>query len=189
LESLTKVASFSSKLGIGILEAAIEGVIEGGLKLLGPEKLRLMVDNHWFIMESIFFCAYNVPIETYAKMSKEEIAKAEKVRISLAKSVLPVVGMAKRVASMFPPKAVEAKVTPQWLITRGEKRFPELVEVWRNSGGKGEKWLQEQADEIVGFLTGRLVYSPWHRKMVPPAVLKQVIEAQQVEKKVGAASG
>jgi hypothetical protein len=185
LESLGKVASFSSKLGIGILEAAVEGLVEGGLKVLGPEKLRLMVDNHWFLMESIFFCAYNIPVEAYAKMSKEEVLKAEKVRISLAKSILPVVGMTKRVASMFPPKAVEAKITPKWLIVRGEKRFPELVEVWRNSGGKGEKWLQEQADEIVGFLTGRLVYSPWHRKMVSPDVLKQAIEAQQVEKQVG----
>jgi hypothetical protein len=185
LESLGKVASLSGKLGISVLEAAVEGLVEGGLKLLGPEKLRLMVENHWFIMESIFYCAYNVPVEGYAKMSREEVAKAEKVRAALVRSVLPVVGMARRVAGMFPPKAVEAKVTPQWLIARGEKRFPELVEVWRNSGGEGEKWLKEQADEIVGFLTGRLVYSPWHRKMVPPAVLKQVVEAQQAGKKVG----
>jgi len=177
MESLGRVAQFSSKLGVVLLESAVEGLVEGGLKVLGPEKVRLMVDNNWFLMESIFCCAYNVPVEAYAKMTKEEVLKAEQVRVSLAKVVLPVVGMAKRVAGMFPSKAVEEKVTPKWLIARGEKRFPELVEVWRSSGDGGEKWLEDQAKELVDYLTGKTVYSPWHRKMVSPEILKKTVEA------------
>jgi hypothetical protein len=67
---------------------------------------------------------------------------------------------------MFPPEEIARKVTPDWLISRGEKMYPEVVEVWRGSGERGEKWLKTQAQELVNYLTGRIVYDVAQGRMV-----------------------
>ena len=91
---------------------------------------------------------------------------AERMRRSLVKTVLPVLGLARTVASRFPASAIESKVTPEWLIEKGKKRFPELIAVIEKYGERGRKWLQRQSQEIVLYLTGRLVYDVKSGRMV-----------------------
>ena len=182
METLARTGRVSTKLGIKLLEAVVEGLVEGALNVLGPEKAQLLVDNDWYIIETMFYASTNIPVEGYKKMKPEEIQKAEQMRKALAKTVLPVLGMAKFVASKFPVEAVEAKVTPEWLIKRGEERFPEIVKVWKDTEEKGEQWLEKQAAEIVGYLTGRIIYSPQQRIMVPIEELKHVAEAAALQR-------
>jgi hypothetical protein len=130
------------------------------LTVMGPERLSLFIENDWNILESVFHGLYRPPIEAYQKMTLQEIAKAERVRRNLARTVLPVIGMARRIAASFPDSTVEAKVTGDWLITKGEKYFPEIVDVIKQHGDKGKAWVEKQAEEIRQFLTGKIVFHP-----------------------------
>lgn len=116
-------------------------------------------------------------------MSSEDVHKTEMIRISLARGVLPVLGMTKLVASKFPASAVEMKVTPEWLIKRGEKRFPEIVEVWKETNEKGKVWLEKQSREIIDYLTGQIIYSPQLGKMVAVKDLKPVIKEATLQQR------
>lgn len=178
MEPLGRAVRFSTRLAITVLEASLEGLIEGFLKILGPEKAWILIDKDWYLIRSVFYCAYNVPLETYQDMSAEEIQTAERLRISMAKTVLPVLGWTKFIASKFPVEAVEGKVTPEWLLKRGKQRFPELVKVWEESGEKGDRWLKNQCQEIIDYVTGRTVYNPVLKGMVSIEQLRSSIREQ-----------
>jgi hypothetical protein len=149
-----------------MLEAAVEGLVDGVLKVLGPERAKLLIDNDWYLVESIFYGACSVPIDEYVKMQPEEVLQGERYRVGVARVALPILGWSRNIARMFPPKEIERKVTPEWLIARGERQYPELLKVWRDSGEKGDRWLAGQSRELVNFLTGRIVYDVAQRKMV-----------------------
>jgi hypothetical protein len=127
---------------------------------MGPERLSLFIENDWNILGGVFYGLYRPPIEAYQKMTLQEIAKAERVRQNLAHTVLPVIGMARRIAASFPASTVEAKVTADWLIEKGEKYFPEVVAIIKQHGDKGKAWVEKQAEEIRQFLTGKIVFYP-----------------------------
>ena len=91
-------------------------------------------------------------------ISPQRRERLEAMRLTIGKSVLPVMGMIRTFASRFPEEAVRDKVTPEWLMRRGKGSFPEIVEVWRRNGDKGYAWLSRQAEEIVDYVTGRLVW-------------------------------
>lgn len=157
-------------------------MIDGAINVLGSEKAQLLIDNDWFLLESIFWGATSVPVEGYKKMKPEDVEKAEGMRQAVAKTVLPALAMARFVASKFPVEAVEGKVTPEWLIKRGEKRFPEIVKVWKNTGEKGEQWLEKQTSEIVDYLTGRTVYVPGRGLLSAKEVKKLVAERAALQR-------
>lgn len=155
-----------SKLGIAILEGSLEGAISGAVKAIGAENLGILVDNNWFIIESIFYSIRHPPVEVYKQLNPKEVPKLEQIRGTLTKTVLPLLGMVKFVASKFPPSAIEYKVTPEWLLKRGRKRFPTLVRVVEKRGEKGQEWMKSQCREIVLFATGRLVWDDSSKTMI-----------------------
>jgi len=157
---------FSGKLGLKLLEASLEGLIQGLLKCISAERLGMFIENNWTILESIFYNLNRVPTDAYAKLTPKEVAMAERIRRGMTRTVLPVLGMARTVASKFPPSAVESKVTPDWLLEKGRKRFPELVAVIEKHGERGRRWLRNQAIEIREYLTGKIVFDPEKGKMV-----------------------
>jgi len=157
---------FSGKLGIKLLEGSLEGLIQGLLKCISAERLSILIENNWTILESIFYNLNRVPTDAYAKLTPKEAAMVERIRRGMTRTVLPVLGMARTVASKFPPSAVESKVTPDWLLEKGRKRFPELVAVVEKHGERGRQWLERQSKEIALYLTGRLVYDARSGKMV-----------------------
>ena len=145
------------------------------LRVLGPDKLQLLIDNDWYLIESIFYGAYTASLEESARRGgspsspstqPEEVSQGERYMVGVAKVALPLLNWARSIASMFPPDAVSRKVTSEWLISRGEKHYPEVVAVWRGSGERGERWLKVQAKEIVDYLIGRVAYDVNQRKMV-----------------------
>jgi len=142
---------------------------------MGAERLSLFIENDWNILGSAFYGLYRPPINAYKKMTPEEIARAERVRLNLARTVLPVIGMARRVAANFPASTVEAKVTGEWLMEKGEKYFPEIVAVIKQHGDKGRAWVEKQADELRQFLTGKIVYHPQRLCFVKVEELKAEI--------------
>lgn len=126
-----------------------------------------MVDHGYLVIESMYFAIRHPPAEYYEKMDPEEAKKVERTRMFGEKVGLPLLGMMCAVARQFPYKAVEEKVTPEWLKRRGREKFPELVEVLEEKGPAGEKWLQAQCREIVQFATGNIVWSDAQETMVP----------------------
>jgi hypothetical protein len=142
---------------------------------MGPERLSLFIENDWNILGGVFYGLYRPPIKAYQKMTLQEIAKAERVRQNLAHTVLPVIGMARSIAASFPAKTVEAKVTADWLIEKGEKYFPEIVAIIKQHGDKGRSWVEKQAEEIREFLTGKIVFHPQRLCFVKVEELKAEI--------------
>ena len=168
------------KVGLKILEAAIEGLVKGVLNLMGPEKLNMFIENDWNILESIFYGLCRSPSEVYKNMSPEEVSKTERIRHNLARTVLPIIGMAQKVARSFPPEAVESKVTAEWLMRRGREKFPELIEIVESHGDRGRAWLDRQAKQICDYLTGKIVYHPVKLKFVSRE--EMIIEIQRIKK-------
>ena len=133
-----------------------------------PKYLDHMIDHDYLIIESLYFAIRHPPTaEYYEKMDPKEAKKVEKTRMFGEKVGLPLLGMMRVVARQFPYKAVEGKVTPEWLKRRGREKFPELVKVIEEKGPAGEKWLQAQCREIVQFATGDITWSDVQEKMVP----------------------
>jgi hypothetical protein len=162
---MERAISFIPKLSIAVLEATLEGAIQGAVKALGPKTLDLMIDKNFYIIDAIFYATRHQP--TYPpELSREQVARLEMIRATMSKTVLPLLGMVKFVASKFPPEAVEAKVTPDWLLRRGDQRFPELSERVRAKGERGRWWLEKQAEELRAYATGRAYWSEEERKLV-----------------------
>lgn len=86
--------------------------------------------------------------------------------IQLLGMVLKVLDRVRAFASQYPEKAVREKVTPEWLTRRGEKSFPEIIEVIKANGERGQAWLSRQADEIVKYCLGKLVWDKSSGKVV-----------------------
>jgi hypothetical protein len=178
MEQIERAGRFTGKLGLKLLEGAIEGLIKGLLKVMGVERLSIFIENNWNILGSVFYGLHRPPIEAYRKMTPEEIAKAERVRQNLARTVLPVISMARRIAANFPASTVEAKVTAEWLMEKGEKYFPEIIAVIKQHGDKGKAWVEKQAEEIRQFLTGKIVFHPQKLCFVQVEELKAEIARQ-----------
>lgn len=100
------------------------------------------------------------------ELSQEEVARLEKARAGMTRTVLPLLGMAKTIASKLPRSFIEERLDGGWLMRRANERFPILAERVKAHGEKGEKWLEKQAKEISGFLTGKLLWDDRQRRMV-----------------------
>lgn len=131
-----------------------------------------MIDNDWYIINAIFYASRRQPVYP-AELSEKEVARLEQMRATMMKTVLPLLGMVRFVASKFPPEAVEAKLTPEWFLDKGRKRFPVLVRVVKGKGEKGQRWLERQVEEIRKYCVGKLVWSEKLEKMVDISELKR----------------
>lgn len=124
-----------------------------------------MISRNWFILESLFYAMRYKP-EYPAELSSEEIIRAEGARTGMVKTVLPLLGMAKTIASKLPSSLIEEKLDGAWLMRRAKEKFPVLAERVEVHGEQGEKWLQKQAKEIRWFLMGKLRWDDRRRKLV-----------------------
>lgn len=147
----------------------MEAAVDTMLKAFGPEKINLFIDNEWYIINSIYynFLGYQ---PDYSKMdlSQKELEKAEKVRRSefLKRMVIPALERARWLAAKFPSKIIEEKITPEWLMKKGEENRPVIAEVVKARGEKGRLWLERQCAEFILFFTGRLIWSNEHRRLI-----------------------
>jgi|GEM_PF-7087100 len=174
MENLSRVAGFSGKLGLKVLEGALEGLVRGLLKCFGPERLSMFIANDWNILESFFYGLYRPPLKAYGQMKPQEAERLERFRRSMAETVLPIIGMARTIASRFPAEAVEDKVKADWLLEKCGKCFPELVSVINMHGERGRMWLEAQAKQIRDYLLGRIAYHPGLMRFVKVEKLKAV---------------
>jgi len=168
----------AGRIGLALLEGAIEGAVDGMVKCFGAEKIKLMILNDWYIIASIYFSTTGGLLGREGKLPPEELEKARRIQGFVARTVLPILHMLRSTASRFPAEAVARKINPEWLKTRGREKFPELVEAVEDMGGMGERWLQNQCKEIVDFALGRSVYSPIHRRMITPEDEKEMEELE-----------
>jgi len=135
------------------------------LKCVSPEHLDFMIERDKHIIASTFYAIRHRP--NYPEdLSADQIRRLEAFRAQLARVALPVLGMMRRVASGFPPEVVERQVTPEWLMRRARNQFPMLADVVCMQGKRGQRWLADQAREIVGFATGRLTWDDKVCKLV-----------------------
>lgn len=155
----------------------MEAAISGFLKAISPEYLGLMIDNDYLLIESLFF-ALNPPLQSSGPKgnptkNNEELSpeEADKVMAMGKKVGLPLLGAMRFVASRFPYKVVEEKITPEWMLRRGRGKFPALMDIIEAKGPAGTHWLEKQCDEFVQFATGRLNWSPEKRIMIPVQVV------------------
>jgi hypothetical protein len=138
----------------------VEGLVAGLLRCVGPERLGIMIENDYSVLESLFHAYYGPPPDAYRGLTPEEAARLEAFRRRAARAALSALGVAKAIASRLPPSAVEAKVTADWLLQKGRLKQPRLVEEVERHGERGRMWLEAQARQIVDFLLGRLTYVP-----------------------------
>jgi hypothetical protein len=180
---LERITRFVSKLPTTILEASIEGTISGLLKCISPKDASLLIKHDCYIIESIF-ASRSRPLYESKNLTKEEIEKAERARAVIPwKQIDWLLERVRFIASQYSPEAVERKITPEWLMKKGEKRFPELVREVEKSE-YGWVWLENQAEELKLFVLGRIAWSDSAKRMVPLMVGAWIRpEAEKIEQK------
>lgn len=117
----------------------------------------MLIDRDKYIIELIFNGIYGTAVYP-PYMKKEEIKKVESIR-RLGSAILPIMKMVQGLASRYGEEAVRAKVTPEWIMKRMGEKYPEIVEVWKANGERGQRWLKRQAEEIVNYATGKLIWN------------------------------
>jgi len=132
---------------------------------VGPKGLDLMIENGWTLLDSLFYAIRYRPVYP-EELSPEEVESIESMRMGAAKAVLPVLGIARTIASKLPPDLIEERLDGDWLMRRANERFPILAERIKVHGEKGERWIRKQARELALFLTGKLVWDDSRRKLV-----------------------
>ena len=137
----------------------------GALECIGPKGLDIMIENGWTILDSLFYAMRYQPVYP-SQLSPEEVERLERIRAGATRVVLPILGMAKAIASRLPPDMIMKKLDGDWLMRRANERFPILAERIRMHGEKGRKWLQKQARELALFLTGQLAWDDRKRRLV-----------------------
>jgi hypothetical protein len=155
LEQLGRLASLSSRLSLKVLEATLDGAISGTYRSIGTKGIDALIARGWHVLPSVLYALAKRP-EYPAEFTAEEVERMERMRLNMARIVLPILGVARRVASGFPPEVVEEKVTGKWLLEKLKKKHPEVAEAILRHGEEGLKWLEEEAVIIRLYLTGRI---------------------------------
>jgi len=132
-----------------------------------------MIQHDYYVIESLYYAFHHKPGYEKMKLSKEEVKKAEHHRSLMSRTVMPLLGAVKMVASRFPPQIIREKLTSQWFRSKMSS-FPELIEVLdredkkaqRRDLGKDTTWLENEAEEIRLFVTGRLLWHSELRRMI-----------------------
>jgi len=103
-----RTLSFVGKASARILKSAVERIF---LRLIGPfnaKHLKVMVDNDWYIIESIRYNASRPQADfsgAEGKLSPQEIQALRARERVLLRMALAAMGMAKKTALQFPREA------------------------------------------------------------------------------------
>ena len=171
---MERALRLGGKLLLKTLEASVEGAVQGGIDCIGPKGLDLMIENDWYIIESMFYAMRYRP-DYPEGLTKEEIARLEKARHGMLRAVMPILQLARTVASRLPPELIEQKLDGGWFMRRAKEKFPVLAERVEAHGDKGKKWIENQAREVRDFLLGRLVWDDRERRLVRAEVVKRKV--------------
>jgi hypothetical protein len=143
----------------------VNGLVDGAFRAVGPQGVQLLIDYDKHIIGCIL-SAYNGRQRYPSNLTRAQVAALERLRLGMTRATVAALGLVRYIASKLPEEVVENKVTPEWLLKKGRERFPEVVQVIEANGDRGRAWLKKQCEEIVGFCTGRLVWSDEHDGLV-----------------------
>jgi len=150
---MERTISFLGKASARILKAAVERMF---LKLVAPfnaKHLKVMVDNDWYIIETIRYNA-SVPQGDYSgaegKLTPQEIEAIRMRERILLRMALSAMGMAKKTARQFPREVVEQYLTPEYAFKYFREKRPDLIPILETP--EGYKWLINQIEEVKEWL-------------------------------------
>lgn len=153
------------KLVASVFSAAVEGLVKGVIDCVGIKSIDLMIVNDWSLIEVVLNAIYRKP-EYPPELSEEEVSRLEELRKQVGVFVLPLLGMARMIASKMPEEYIVERLDGGWLMRRIDEKFPELSDEIRKHGARGEEWVDRQARQIAYFFTGKLRYNPREGRIV-----------------------
>lgn len=174
-----RMARLASKMSIGAIRGAFIGTIKGACKLFGPETLGEMIKNNWYVIGGLHYVASGAEIGKKKKLVPEQIEKIRNNQGMVVNTVLPLIEEAKALAIKFPPEEIEKRCSSEWIMEKGEERFPILVKVVKQHKALGRRWLKAQCKEISDYMLGRSIYSPPHEKMITGNDAKEIEEVKK----------
>jgi len=145
-------------------KAAIESLMAKFLSLFNENHLRLMIDNDWYIIESIQWSMRHRP--DYRGVPPDQARWFEARRLYFVKMGFAALGFARSIALMFPRHVVEKYLNAEYALKYFDKNIPWVSKVIREKGDRGRRWLEKQVKEIKDFL-----YQSPNRR-VPPSTLR-----------------
>jgi len=153
---MSRAVSFAGKTVAKIIEGAVTGAIDGVLQLFGPQSFELMIQNDYYIIESILYAAKRRPDYSQVKGLTPEMARrVEARRAFMTKMALGILGMVKSFASRIPRPVLEQYLTPERFEKWMREKYPDLWKVVEKYGEKGKAWLRNEVEkDIKPFLLG-----------------------------------
>ena len=133
----------------------VNGALSGVFRAVGPKGITIMIKRRWHVLPSVLYAASHKP-DYPPELTPEEVAELERFRLTLMKTIIPALGMAKTIASRFPPEVIEQKITAEWILKKLEERHPGIAKAIKDHGEEGMRWLEEEALILRNFLLGRI---------------------------------
>ena len=149
-EKVERDISFIGRLGARVMATVIERSIVALIGAFHDEHLKILMDNNYFIIETVLNASKKRPRYERYGYSEQQIAQLEYKRLTMTKRALGLMGLIRTLASKFP--AFREDLTLENVRGWLQKQRPDLLAVIDSHSNKN--WLQNQVNEILKFFWG-----------------------------------
>lgn len=154
MEKITRIIGKGSAY---IVQALVEGTLDGALDLFGTKGFEIMIDNDFYIIESVLWAAKKEPEFDKIKGITEEqkrIIKAK--RLALVRWALQSLAIARKIALGMPGEVIFKNLTLENVKKWIKEKYPDIWKVIEAKGDKAENWLKKEIlYDLIPFLRGK----------------------------------
>lgn len=149
-EKVERDISFMGRLGARVMATVIERSIVALIGAFHDEHLKILMDNNYFIIETVLNASKKRPRYERYNFSEQQIAQLELKRLTMTKRALGVMGMIRTLTSKFP--AFREELTLENVRGWLQKQRPDLLATI--DAHENKTWLENQIIELQKFFWG-----------------------------------
>ena len=129
-----------------MLAKSLERVIIGLMAPFDAQHLQIMIDNDWYVIESVLWAAKHKP-DYPSELSEEEVKRMETSRDRMTRMAMAALGFARMIASRFPRPLVEEYLNVDYAFKWLKNKRPELLPILETE--EGRRWLENEVERDI----------------------------------------
>jgi len=110
------------------------------------QHLQIMIDNNWYVIESVLWAANQQPNYPH-ELSQEEVEHMEASRERVTRMALAALGFARMITSRFPRPLVEEYLNIEYAFKWLKNKRPELLPILETE--EGRRWLEDEVERDI----------------------------------------
>jgi hypothetical protein len=134
------------RAGAKILAKSLERAVIGLMAPFDAQHLQIMIDNKWYVIESVLWAANQQP-NYPQELSQEEVKQMEASRDRTTRMALAALGFARMITSRFPRPLVEEYLNLEYAFKWLKNKRPELLPILETE--EGRRWLENEVERDI----------------------------------------